>query len=139
MSVGLSVSAEIQEEIKKFTLKREYKAMVFGMVKQDKEDKIALIKAYPKDSTLEALVNELPDNECRVIYFNHLYQTNDGIPTEKIISILYTTMKAKPDQRFKATHCHRTLNETIDASKVTMQVSDRSEITVESLTKVCPK
>lgn len=93
MNAGQQLSQEILTKYKTklcASMNPELQAYVLRMVKEGKEDKVIEVKEYPSEGfTHEALLADIPENECRYILEHFFIHKDDGSVDDRIVYILY--------------------------------------------------
>ena len=96
MNAGQQLSEEIKTKYKTklcASMNPELQAYVLRMVKgtsKEDPDKVVEVKEYPTEGfSHDALLADIPENECRYILEHFLIHKDDGSVDDRIVYILY--------------------------------------------------
>jgi cofilin len=135
MSSGVTVADAAVEQFTAF--KMQSNASKFMILKID--DKHVVVDKISEDSSLSALVAELPTDDCRYAVFKKNVEYEDGRSTEKLVLITWSpdTSRVKPKMVYASTK--DAVVRALTGIMVKFHATDLSELTEEALTAECKK
>jgi len=131
---GVQVNVDCITKFNEFKLRSNHKYIVFKMSDDLKE--VVIEKLGQIDATFDEFISSLPDNDCRYGVCSVDYSSSDG-ERNKMVFLLWAPDCATVKSKMLYAGTKDQMKKALQGLQVSVQGSDRSEITLETVIEKC--